>query len=94
MGELRSCTVSYADGQYKYSVEVTAETLYEAAVLGFKALNLPAKRLPVLQLQVAVKSPEVSHEISGSKVADWLSCSGRSPREQALKVRLKELLQS
>ena len=37
MGHLRSCVVSYQDNQgIRHSAEVTAETLYEAAVLGLQ----------------------------------------------------------
>lgn len=38
--ELRSCVVTYQDTEgVKHSVEVTAESLYEAAILGMKALK-------------------------------------------------------
>jgi hypothetical protein len=38
--ELRSCIVSYQDLEgVTHSIEVTAETLYEAAVLGMQAMK-------------------------------------------------------
>ena len=41
MLELRSCRVSYQDSDgIGHSVEVTAETLYEAAILGMTLFNV------------------------------------------------------
>jgi hypothetical protein len=39
-----------------------------------------------------VKSTATSHEVRVSKVEAWLQSSGKSPNEQALKVKLKKLL--
>jgi hypothetical protein len=38
--------------------------------------------------------PATSHEVRLSKIEAWLESGGRSPNEQALKVRLRELLGS
>jgi hypothetical protein len=70
-----------------------AETLNEAAVLGLKAMNIPNARLHLLSLEVVVKSPQVYHSISGASLSAWLAQPGKSPKEQALKSRLKVLLQ-
>jgi hypothetical protein len=44
MGRLRTCVVSYSDQEnIRHSGEVTAETLYEAAVLGLKPLKRPGE---------------------------------------------------
>src|SRR5258708_39440252 len=43
-------------------------------------------------LTVTVKAPATSHEVRVSKIEAWLQSGGRSPNEQALKVRLRELL--
>jgi hypothetical protein len=45
-------------------------------------------------LTVTVKTPATSHEVRLSKIEAWLESGGRSPSEQAMKVRLKELLAS
>jgi hypothetical protein len=84
--------VSYTDCDCKRSVEVMAETLNEAAVLGLKAMNVPGERLHLLSLDVLVKAPQVYHSISGASLSAWLAQPGKTQKEGALKVRLKELL--
>jgi len=71
-------------------------SLYEAAALaiaefrrcGFTA-NAPG---PVARLTVTVKAPAPSHEVQWGKIEAWLQSGGKSPAEQALEVRLRELL--
>jgi hypothetical protein len=41
-----------------------------------------------------VNTPATSHEARLSKIEAWLQSGGQSPNEQALKVRLRELLGS
>ena len=41
---------------------------------------------------VTVKTPATSHEVRVSKIETWLHSNGKSPNEQALKIRLRELL--
>jgi hypothetical protein len=91
---LKTCVVSYTDSDCKRSVEVMAETLNEAAVLGVKAMNVPSERLHMLSLDVLVKAPQVYHSISGASLSAWLAQPGKSPKEQVLKSRLKELLRT
>jgi hypothetical protein len=47
---------------------------------------------PATRLKVAVESPTTTHELSVGKLDAWLSGNGRSPREQAMKVRLRQML--
>jgi hypothetical protein len=93
----RTCHVSFTDSEgIQHAVEVSASTLYEAAALaiaefrrcGF-TVNAPG---PATRLAIAVKAPATSHEVRVSKIEAWLESGGRSPNEQALKVRLRELL--
>jgi hypothetical protein len=70
-----------------------AETLNEAAVLGLKAMKVPGDRLHLLSVDVLVKAPQVYHSISGASLSAWLAQPGKSPKEHALKSRLKEMLQ-
>jgi len=44
------------------------------------------------RLTVTVQSPTVRHEVSAARVSAWLKSSGRSPREQTLKGRLRMIL--
>jgi len=59
-------------------------------------VRLPADRHartgPVTRLTVTVKSPAPSHEVRLSRIEAWFASGGRSPNEQAMKVRLRELL--
>ena len=76
----------------RHSVEVTASTLYEAAVMainefrrcGFTS-NAPG---PATRLTVAVKIPATSHEVQWGKIEAWLQSAGK-PNEQAMKGRLR-----
>lgn len=94
MAELRSCSVSYADlDGITHSVEVTAETLYEAAILGMNALKVPRWRdNPNLKIQIRVRQPETIHEVWNSALSAWLARNGRTPKEQSLKTRLRDLV--
>jgi hypothetical protein len=72
---------------------VTAETLYEAAVLGMTTHRAARwTDAPNLTIEVADKAPETTHSIKSGVLAAWLSRSGKSPREQALKSRLLEFI--
>jgi hypothetical protein len=94
--DLRSCVVSFRDASgIRHSVEVSAESLYEAAALGIKFQNaalMPAEWGPATDLEIASRPPAVRHSITVHKLQNWLSGAGKSSREQALKSRLRELL--
>jgi hypothetical protein len=91
----RCCLVSFTDSEnIRHAVEVSATTLYEAAVLamaefrrcGFTA-NAPG---PATRLTVTVKTPGTTHEVQWGKIEAWLQNVGK-PNEQAMKSRLREL---
>jgi hypothetical protein len=48
---------------------------------------------PATRLTVAVKMPSTTHEVQWGKIETWLRSAGK-PNEQAMKVRLRELLGS
>jgi hypothetical protein len=80
-----------------HSVEVAASSLYEAAALAlgaFRSSDFAGRIDPraVDRLTVAVKVEEARHEVRVGDLDAWLACSGRSPREQALKIRLRQTL--
>jgi hypothetical protein len=89
---LKTCIVSYYDNQCRYSVEVVAETLHEAAVLGIKAMKVEPATLHRQSFDVLIKEPEVHRSISGAMLSAWLAQPGKNEKEQALKKRLGELL--
>ena len=56
---IRSCTVSFQDPDgITHSVDVTAERLYEATILGMNALNVPRWHDNAsLKIQVRARQP-------------------------------------
>jgi hypothetical protein len=92
---MATCIVSFLDlDGVRHSVEVEAEGLYEASVLGlcaFRKHNLEPGGLT--QLEVEVLS-SVKHTLSVTKVRDWLQRGVRTPKEAVLKERLRDLLSS
>jgi hypothetical protein len=93
---VRTCTVSFTDAEgLRHSVNVQAETLYEAAALAIRAFREhQCGPGPGSQLEVKERSPEVTHTVAMSKVHDWLESSAKSPRDRLVKERLKGLLAS
>lgn len=94
---IRPCIVSFADSVgINHSVTVCGESLYETAVLALAEFRkcgfADATFGSGTHLTVAVQAPATTHEVSVGKLTAWLESGGRSPREQALKVRLRALL--
>ena len=90
----RQCTVSFSDPEgIRHSVQVHAESLYEAAVLAVRAFRehdcAPG---PASRLEVEVAGPSVTHTVTVKKVHEWLGGTCRSPNERLVKERLKALL--
>ena len=77
---------------WKHSVQVTAESLFEAAALALhvfrSAGTLPG---PAAHLEITAQAPVVNHSVSVRRVCDWLASNGKTPKEQALKSRLRDL---
>jgi hypothetical protein len=90
---MAACIVSFVDlDGIRHSVEVEAEGLYEASVLGLCAFRRhelePGGLTP---LEVEVRS-SVKHTLTVTKVREWLNRGVRSPKEAILKERLRALL--
>jgi len=87
------CVVGYVDlDGVRHSVEVEAEGLYEAAVLGLCALRKhDLNPAGLTQLEVEVRS-SVTHTLTVKKVYEWLRRGVRTPKEAVLKERLRELM--
>jgi hypothetical protein len=97
VSNLRTCRVSFTDTEgLTHTAQVAASSLYEAAALGIAEFRrcgmLNAASGLGTRLSVAVESPTTVHEIPVKKLAGWLETSGKSPQEQALKERLRELV--
>jgi uncharacterized protein (UPF0210 family) len=94
---LRTCTVEVKDiRDVEHSIEVTAETLYEAIATALAALQQDNWVGEIGQgftmVTVLVQQPPVKHEL---KMKDFLSClgrQGRSPEEVILQQKLEKIL--
>jgi hypothetical protein len=91
----KSCRVSFEDSEgIKHSVMVQADSLFEAA--GIALARFRGAELVVgaaVTFEVAVSEPIITHAIRLARLRDWLGSSGRTPKEQATKTRLREMLQ-
>ncbi|HSS21195.1 MAG TPA: hypothetical protein VLL54_14065 [Pyrinomonadaceae bacterium] len=94
-GRMAACTVSFVDlDGIRHSVEVDAEGLYEASVLGLAAFHKHELEPGGLtQLEVEVRS-SVKHTLTVTKVREWLQRGVRTPKEAILKDKLRTLLSS
>ena len=99
VGHLRSCVVSFCDpqGNGRFSVEVTAESKFEAAV---RALQLFRQEPWCTEaacatgyLEVSAALPAVQYKILLDDLRQWLHRTGGSPRETAQRQRLKAMLE-
>ena len=92
----RACVVSFTDVRgITHSVEVTADSLFEAAVRGVKILragdwNDPPGRATTLEIDV--RNPGVKHIVTLQQVARWLNGASSTPAESMKKVNLRKLL--
>ena len=89
--------ISFTDGAgVMHTVTVAASSLYEAAALAvveFKRCGFAFAQVGSgTRLQVAVEAPATMHELTVAKLQTWLDANGKTPREQAQKVTLRQLL--
>jgi hypothetical protein len=90
---MAACFVSFVDlDGIRHSVEVEAEGLYEASVLGICAFRKhDLQPAGLTQLEVEVRS-SVTHTVAVRKVEEWLQRGVRTPKEAVLKERLRALM--
>jgi len=94
---VRSCRVTIKDlDGVKHTVEVTAETLYEAVALGLVALRGNDWVMGVAQglntVQVSVVDIPIKHSVKIKDFHDWLERSTGAPREISKRSRIKAIL--
>jgi hypothetical protein len=97
-GNARTCVVSFVDSTgIRHSVEVAAESLYEAAALAVREFRshpwVDDVEPGVVTLSISVKPPASTHEVSVKQLERWIASTRRSPRETAQKSRVRDLLQ-
>ena len=94
---VRSCVVSFAGERgVRHSVEVTADTLYEAAATAlsiFKQSEWADAIGPHTELLVAVKNPETMHRVTPHQIQRWCDGVAVSPDEVLKRRRVKALIQ-
>ena len=87
------CVVSYVDTEgLRHAVEVQADSLYEAAVLGirtFRQHNCEPGSASTLEVEVR---SSVVHTITPRRIYDWLNGGAKTPKEAVMKERLRALL--
>ena len=92
----KPCRVSFTDLEgVRHSVELTADSLYEAAVLGLRALRKSAwveAVGPGTRLEIQVMEPAAVHVLLVAQLMRWLDGGGTNPADLVKKKRLKELL--
>jgi len=88
--------VSFLDGRgIRHSVEVQAETLFEAAVVALQVLKSDSWTDPIgpsTRLDIEVREPVTKHTVTLLQVERWLQGSTPNPAERIKKDRLKAML--
>ncbi len=91
----RLCTVALTDPSgVRHTVEVSAESVFEAAALGLAAMKREAwvdGPGRAAKLQVTVVGPVVRHEVAVERVLAWLDGVTTSPTDLLKKQRLKAM---
>src|SRR5207247_11295673 len=92
----RACPVSFLGSTgVRHAVEVTAESLYEAAILGVSLLRddgWAEQIAPGTQLEIQVRQPATTHCVSVAQLRRWCDGIAVSPEETLRKRRLREML--
>ena len=93
---LRACSVSFVGiSGVRHSVDVTAETLYEAAALAlslFRQSEWADQLAPGTELRVTVKAPETTHTVTAAQIRRWCDGVAISPDEKLKRNRVKSLI--
>jgi hypothetical protein len=93
---VRSCRVTIQDLEgVAHTVEVTAESLYEAVAQGLAALRRSDWVAGFQQsiIKVSVADVPVEHEVRFTEFMKWLErTNASSPREMAQRKRLRTIL--
>ena len=91
-----SCIVKIVDDAgVEHSVQVRAESVYEAAILGMSRLKRHGwQNAGCTMGWVTVEIYEVPtiHRIQFEKMLGWINSSGRTPRDEIRKQKLRTLL--
>ena len=93
---VRACTVSFVGPSgVRHSVDVTAESVYEAAALGLSRLRRDEwadQIAPGTPIEITVREPATTHTVSLSQIRRWCDGVAVSPDEVLKRKRVKELI--
>jgi hypothetical protein len=94
---VKACTVVIHDvNETAHSLDVTAETLYEAIALALVTLRphdwVGEIGKGLTTVTVKVRHPEVTHIVKIQDFENWLNRGCKSTAETALKMRLRQML--
>lgn len=92
----RDCRVEMTDPQgVKRSVQVTAETLFEAAALAVYAFRKDGFTDFVANVfEVEIREVVVKHQVSVGQLKKWLDGNVSDPRERIKREKLKAMVGS
>ena len=92
----KPCRVSYKDLEgVRHTVEVTAESVYEASVLALSALSKHdwvENVGPGTKLEIQIVEPNVTHMLLVAQLKSWLEQPARNPADVIKKKKLKAML--
>lgn len=95
---VRSCSVTFTDGcGVRHTVDVTAESLFEAAALALATLkgnDWTDPLGPATPLEIEVRNPAVRHTVTVLQIQRWIQGATSSPNDRVKKDRLARLLSS
>lgn len=90
---MATCVVSFVDNDgIRHTVEVEAESLFEAAALALRTFKLHSCEPGLItKLEVEIRSV-VTHTVTPKRLHQWLEGGAKSPKEAMIKEHLRELL--
>jgi hypothetical protein len=93
--KVRICQISFTTTSgIRHSAEIQADSLYEAAVEGIKAISQQWGEQPglVTPIIVEVKAPTITHQLTLQQIQHWLESGCNSPKDKVTKDRLRKRL--
>jgi hypothetical protein len=98
MSEERDCVVKLVDDHgVEHSVRVRAESVYEAALKGLQKLERigwESNGSQIGWVTVEIWEEPTRHRVQVGKMLGWLKSSGRTPRDETRKGKLRMLLRN
>jgi hypothetical protein len=85
--------VSFVDGKgTRHTAEVVADSLFEAALAGLKAISEGWGEEPEMATPISVSMVPPEHLVTLRQIKAWVDKASGTPKDMAVRHRLKELL--